>query len=241
MKVIFRADDMGITDAYNVGGLKAIDQGVVSTVEVMLDMPGTEHALSEMKNRPWVTVNWHPRFWLKPAERDREALLSRLRKEVEQCILIYGQAPFAATLSDCGEVADVVRQVCGEYGILTDYYNAYGLHDYEGLGRTGLTFDDYRAYDPISELENMPEDECISVCTFYPGFLDAVSLRMTLKDGSSERNVHRIQDVSILCSGRLKDLIGRRRFEIVSLRDVVWGKHDYQNKLVCDRSSLAMR
>ena len=240
MKVIIRASDMGISEAYNEGALKAIDEGIVTTVEVMLDMQGSENALCEMKKRPWVTLNWHPRFMGKPAEADADVLKARLREEVETCIRLYGQAPFAVTLKDAGDAAEIVREVAEAYGIITHYYKDCGLHDYDGLGKAGLSFNDYRAYDPMSELKAMPESDGVTVCTFYPGFLDAYSLRLLLKDGDSERNIHRIQDVVVLCSDEIKSWVAERGIELVSLRDVVWGKCDYQNKLVCDGRPYAV-
>ncbi|MCD8021771.1 MAG: ChbG/HpnK family deacetylase [Lachnospiraceae bacterium] len=241
MKVIFRADDMGYSADYNEGVLKAIDEGVVSSVDVMLDMPGSDHALIEMKKRPWVTMNWHPRFLLEPAQSDKDALLERLRAEVERCILLYGQAPFAVTMEDCaGSTATTVCSVAREYGILTDCCGVYGLHDYEGMGKTGLEFDNYREYDPLRAIQAMPETEGVTVCTMYPGFLDDFTLRLTLKTEKSQRNIHRIQDVVVLCSDELKAWILERKIEIVNLRDVVWGKQDYQNKLLLDHNPLAV-
>ena len=66
MKLIMRADDVGYTEFANIGTFKAIDEGVITTADVMLDCPGTVDALEKLKQRPWISVGWHTHFWGKP-------------------------------------------------------------------------------------------------------------------------------------------------------------------------------
>lgn len=39
MKLIVRADDFGYTKTHNDGTMKAIDDGIVTSVDIMLDTP----------------------------------------------------------------------------------------------------------------------------------------------------------------------------------------------------------
>lgn len=67
MKLIIRADDVGYTTFANVGTFKAIDQGVITTADVMLDCPGAVDALERLVHRPWISVGWHGGHqWGKP-------------------------------------------------------------------------------------------------------------------------------------------------------------------------------
>lgn len=65
-QMIVRADDVGATNVYNMGVFDAIDNGVVTWADVMLDCPGTTDALRRLKARPWITVGWHAHMWGSP-------------------------------------------------------------------------------------------------------------------------------------------------------------------------------
>ena len=59
MKLIVRADDMGYSEAYNYGYYEAIKNGIVTSAELMVDMPGTEHAVKLLKEFPWIPIGIH--------------------------------------------------------------------------------------------------------------------------------------------------------------------------------------
>ncbi len=153
MKIIFRADDVGYTPVSNRGAFRSIDHGLVSLTEVMMDCPGSRDALEFLKDRPWISINWHTHWWGKPvagaenvpslsdghgnfrkelgnAHRygasgvDFDDMVKECRAEVEFCIKITGRAP------DCTDVGkDVIGQakkaVCDEYGIVYGYSRYY--------------------------------------------------------------------------------------------------------------------
>ena len=62
-RLIVRADDVGYTELYDLGVYKAIQEGVVTAADVMLDSPHTVEALKWLKERPWISIGWHPHFW----------------------------------------------------------------------------------------------------------------------------------------------------------------------------------
>lgn len=66
MKLILRADDVGFSNVGNLGVFKAIDEGVITHADVMLDCPGTVDALKQLKERPWISVGWHAHHWGSP-------------------------------------------------------------------------------------------------------------------------------------------------------------------------------
>jgi predicted glycoside hydrolase/deacetylase ChbG (UPF0249 family) len=54
-----RADDIGHPEVFNIGFFEAIENGVATTADVMLDSPGTEDALELLTALPWISVEWH--------------------------------------------------------------------------------------------------------------------------------------------------------------------------------------
>ena len=52
MKLIIRIDDVGYSRAHNIGSFKAIDEGVATSADTMLDCPGTEEALEFLRIGP---------------------------------------------------------------------------------------------------------------------------------------------------------------------------------------------
>ena len=65
-KMIVRADDIGHSKVCNIGTFEAIENGVVTSADVMLDSPGTEDALERLKAYPWLSVGWHMHMWGAP-------------------------------------------------------------------------------------------------------------------------------------------------------------------------------
>lgn len=59
MRLIMRADDVGYSDVANIGTFKTIDEGVITSADVMLDCPGAPDALKKLRERPWIGLGWH--------------------------------------------------------------------------------------------------------------------------------------------------------------------------------------
>ena len=67
MKLIVRGDDMGYCEAFNYGYVEAIRNGIVTSAELMIGMPGTEQAVEMLKEFPWIPVGWHVHVCGKPS------------------------------------------------------------------------------------------------------------------------------------------------------------------------------
>ena len=65
-RMIFRADDVGYSDIANIGTFKAVDQGVVTSLDIMFDVPGTVDVLERLRKYPWLSVGWHAHMWGTP-------------------------------------------------------------------------------------------------------------------------------------------------------------------------------
>lgn len=157
MKLIVRGDDYGYTDIYNLGMIKAIEEGIVTSVDLMLDTPGSIDAMEKIKAYPWISVGWHAHFWGKPILDPKEVpsmvdesgkfkfrkdmslkqtcvyeeVLKESRAQIDHCIQILGRAPDSAGIQNNGTAFEAARkQVCEEYGIP---FNFMDKPDKEGV------------------------------------------------------------------------------------------------------------
>lgn len=155
-KLIMRADDVGYTPAYNLGTFDAIDKGVITTADVMFDVPGTQEALEALKERPWISIGWHPHFWGKPILNPSEVpsmvneegkfkyrhdqglkktskfdeVYKESKAQMALCYSILGRFPDTTWIKDDGSEFEAARkQICDEYGIV---YNFADKPDREG-------------------------------------------------------------------------------------------------------------
>lgn len=62
MKVIFNADDFGLTQGVNQGIVKAHLDGVVKSTTLMVGMPAEQHAVQLAKQLPDLKIGLHLRF-----------------------------------------------------------------------------------------------------------------------------------------------------------------------------------
>jgi predicted glycoside hydrolase/deacetylase ChbG (UPF0249 family) len=120
-KMIIRADDVGFSQVNDIGAFVAMEQGVVTAADVMMDCPDTEGALRKLREMPWISVGWHTHMWGAPvsapervpslilqegavAGRFRpdlkkaddvvfEEILQELRAQMERCVTLLGRAP----------------------------------------------------------------------------------------------------------------------------------------------------
>jgi predicted glycoside hydrolase/deacetylase ChbG (UPF0249 family) len=149
-KLVVRADDIGMSKVCNIGSFEAIEKGVVTSADVMLDSPGTEDALERLKAFPWISVGWHMHMWGGPAldpkqvpslvEKDGpfagrfrtdlsrandvvfEEAVKELRAQLNKCIRILGRAPDTGGGGRGNSVwGKAVKQVSDEFGL------AYGF------------------------------------------------------------------------------------------------------------------
>ena len=148
LKMIIRADDVGYTDVCNIGAFDALEHGVSTHADVMMDTPGTVDALERLTELPWVSVGWHAHFWGSPvldpkqvpsmvieeAGRIRfrkdlhtaadvvfEQALNECRAQIGRCVKVLGKAPDTGSGGDNSPLARAIGQVCDEFGIATDF------------------------------------------------------------------------------------------------------------------------
>ena len=148
-KLIIRADDVGYTSANNDGVFKAIDQGIVTSADLMLDTPGSIDAMIRLRERPWISVGWHTHFWGSPVldphevssmvnetgrfrfrhnrhlmdECNYDELIHEMRAQLARCRNVLGHVPSYTEIHGNGLFARALKQVCDEYGIRYHFVN----------------------------------------------------------------------------------------------------------------------
>lgn len=157
MKLIVRADDFGYTKTHNDGTMKAIDDGIVTSVDIMLDTPGTLDALERIKHYPWISIGWHAHFWGRPIldpsklpsmvdesgkfkfRKDQslkstckyDEVYMECKAQMELCLTILGRVPDTAWIQDNNSEFEKARlDICKEYGIS---YNVASKPNYDGI------------------------------------------------------------------------------------------------------------
>jgi len=149
-KMIIRADDVGYTEVCNIGTFQAIDGGMVTSADVMLDGFGAVDALERLKNYPWLSIGWHMHMWCSPVLPEEQVssliekegpfagrfrldlpaaqdvsydeALAELTAQLDRCLAILGRVP------DTGNAGNpdtpygrAVNTVNARYGIPTGY------------------------------------------------------------------------------------------------------------------------
>ena len=149
-KLVIRADDVGFTKVCNIGTFESIENGVVTSADVMLDSPGTEDALERLKKLPWISVGWHTHMWGAPVLGAREVpslvekggefdgrfrldlsqandvvfdeAIRELRAQLDRCVRILGKAPDTGG-GGFGDSpwARAMKQVTSEFGLVNGF------------------------------------------------------------------------------------------------------------------------
>lgn len=147
MRLCIKADDYGYTKTFNDGSLKTIDEGILTSLDIMLDTPGAVDAMERMMAYPWISVGWHAHFWGRPVLDPKEVpsmvnaegrfkwrhdeklkdtvdfdeAYAECRAQIERCILITGKAPDWTSINGDYVLEKARMKVCDEFNI------AYGI------------------------------------------------------------------------------------------------------------------
>lgn len=159
MKMVIRADDAGYSHIHNLATFETVDYGLTTSVDLMLDTPGAVEAMEFLRDRPWISVGWHPHFWGSPVldpsaipsmmdlrrghfredllcadDVSREECLAEFRAELERCRVHMGRVPDTILImAPQGIFRSALEQVCDEYGVVRDYLYARPLR---GAGKS---------------------------------------------------------------------------------------------------------
>lgn len=145
-RLVYRADDIGYTLAFDTGAFQGIDEGIVTSADVMFDSPHTREALQWLKERPWISVGWHRHLWESPVadkalvphmvddegrfvwRHNHQELMDQVpyeeayiefKAEMAQCYEILGRYPDTCNVQfkPKNELERAFKDVCEECGI----------------------------------------------------------------------------------------------------------------------------
>jgi chitin disaccharide deacetylase len=148
MKLINRIDDVGYSVIHNEGSFAAIEHGVATAADIMLETPGTEDALLRLRNYPWISIGWHTHFWGTPlldpqlvpslvvrkddevrfrkdihiaADVNYDEALAECRAQMKRCIAILGRAPDTGGGFGNSPMQMAIAQTCRDFGMATRF------------------------------------------------------------------------------------------------------------------------
>lgn len=154
-RLVYRADDIGYTQAFNDGAFKAIEEGIVTSADIMLDTPGTLDALNRIKEFPWISIGWHRHLWGTPVagaenvpsmvnEEGRfkwrkniklmdtvtyEDAYREFEAELQLCLSIVGRVPDSAHYNGERPIDLAMRDICQKYGINCNFWGEMSPND----------------------------------------------------------------------------------------------------------------
>lgn len=147
-RLVYRADDLGYTKTYDEGFFKAVDNGIVTSADIMLDCPDSVAALKKLKDYPWISIGWHAgHLWGSPVagadkvpnmvnefgrfkwRKDKklqdlvtfEDAYTEYKAQLELCISVLGRVPDTTSVMGNRPIDQARRQLCNEYGIVYDF------------------------------------------------------------------------------------------------------------------------
>ncbi len=152
VKMVVRADDIGFSKVCNIGSFKAIEEGIVTSADIMLDSPGTEDALERLKKLPWISIGWHTHMWGSPVldaknvpsliekegefkgrfrldlstaqDVDFNEAVRELRAQLDKCLRILGRVPDTGTGgNDNSPWGKAMKQVSEEFGLVCNFFS----------------------------------------------------------------------------------------------------------------------
>ena len=151
MDVVFRASDIGFSDVYDIGAFRAIDNGIITSANVMLDGIDAVSALERLRDRPQVSIEWQRNLWERPvlppeqvptlvdeegmfawghdkksplyAHASYEDAYCEFEAEIELCRAHAGRLPVCTgTFSFDGPLERAFLDVCEKYCIVVNPY-----------------------------------------------------------------------------------------------------------------------
>ena len=185
-RLVVREDDVGYTLAFDLGAFRAIDEGIVTAADVMLDSPHTVEALKWLRERPWISIGWHRHLWESPVlppeevpslvdeegrfkwrhrhpelkkEATYEDAYKELKAELELCKEVYGRVPDTASVHEDGsELERAMADVCREYDLNVNIVRPE--KGYPALMQQNEKFKDIKYYSAIKILSaNLPNGQ----------------------------------------------------------------------------------
>jgi len=236
MKIIFNADDFGLSKGVNFGIIDAYENGLVRSATIMANMPGFDHGVSLWKSSPGLKIGVHlvltsgvslgdsyktitdggsnflNQATIFQRAKDSELDLSEIEKEFTLQIDKILAAGIPITHFDGHHH---VQTLPGVADIVTRLAERHGVA-VRAFGNSP-TFDGtfYGEAATISQLEHI-----LSTCTenmeimCHPAYLDSFLYN------NSSYNIHRMKELDVLVDPRAKVLVEKYGHTLSSFADL---------------------
>lgn len=115
MKLVIRADDIGYSKICNLGSFEAIENGIVTSADIMLDTPGSLDALERLRSYPWISIGWHTHFWGCPVLGGNQVptLFDPVRNGFRTDLYTARDVSYDEALAECRAQLDLCLQILG--------------------------------------------------------------------------------------------------------------------------------
>lgn len=226
MKLILNADDFGYSRGINFGIVDAFNMGILTSTTLMMNMPGTQHAIDLWKQYPNMAVGLHLNFSLgqpltkglsltkEDGDMIKPDLLSPEHVYIEKQIKDEIKAQFDAFVTKTGRTPDhidshlfstdkvsQIKKVAIEFA----QKNNLPLRNHDINEFKHVTFINHRNYNStpnlnyiIDNFDSISEYEFVEIMT-HPGYIDQY-----LMDNSSY-NIQRAGELKFLLDKTTKD------------------------------------
>lgn len=144
-RVVIRGSDVGYSKFCDEGFFKSCDEGLVTSANVMVDGRSGISALEKLRERPWISIEWHRQFWgwpILPKEKvsslinangrfkwghrnydllnevDYDEAFAEIEAELNMCYKITGRYPVTTAGDIDNKVFNVAfKDVMDKYGV----------------------------------------------------------------------------------------------------------------------------
>lgn len=146
-RLVYRADDIGYTLAFDLGIYRAFEEGIATSADVMFDSQHTVEALKWLKERPWISIGWHRHLWGWPVA-GAENVPSMVNEQGKF------KWRFDQSLQNTVTYDDAYREFEAELALVKDVYGRYPDSAYVRPQTNELE----RAYKDILEKYDIPRN-----------------------------------------------------------------------------------
>lgn len=241
MRVIVNADDFGYSHGINYGIIDAHRYGVLSSTTLMVNMPGTEHAVELMRKFPELGVGLHLNFALgRPMTEGKSLIgtdgkmikprsLSKDHSYIEEDIFKELIAQYERFLDLTGKEPShldshlfTTDKICAIATVVKDFARSKNLpvrnmriNNYERV-----KFICHHNFGLKADLRYLHELESeifkydIIEIMVHPGYVDQFLL-----DNSSYA-LERAQETKILCGPEIRSLFTKHKVELITYNDI---------------------
>lgn len=241
-KLIFNADDFGLSEGVNYGILNAHLDGVVTSTTIMANMPAFDHAIAIAKQYPTLKIGVHLTLSCgKPVLENHKTIINdglfyrRITDELVKSVFdldeVYNEycaqiekvlaTGIKITHMDSHHHAHTTASLLPVLQKLSDKYQLpfRGLKNFEVENNQVIPclpyfYEDYATVDTIAQCVDHMEDEQVVDVMCHPAYLDYKLMETTAY------NAKRLDEHKVLTSKELKQLLKDKGVKLTNYQEL---------------------